>query len=68
MVKNPPSTTGHAGSISGWETEDPTCLGATKPVHHSYWTTLNNWESVLQQKMMCDAQELPQATAKTRNS
>ena len=33
--KNPPADAGDMGSIPGLE--DSTCLGATKPVHRSYW-------------------------------
>ena len=35
MVKNPPVNAGDTGSIPGLE--DPTCLGAAKPVRHNYW-------------------------------
>ena len=36
MVKNPPANAGDPGSISLiWE--DPTCLRATKLMHHTYW-------------------------------
>ena len=34
VVQNPPAKAGHMGSIPAWE--DPTCLGAAKPVHHNY--------------------------------
>ena len=33
-VKNQPDSAGDMGSSPG--EEDPTCCGATKPVHHSY--------------------------------
>ena len=34
VVKNPPASAGDTGLILVWE--DPTCLGATEPVPHSY--------------------------------
>ena len=34
VVKNPPVNAGDTGSIPGLE--DPTCLGAAKPVRHNY--------------------------------
>ena len=42
VVKNPPANAGDTGSILGpgrshTPREDPTCHGATKPVHHNYW-------------------------------
>ena len=35
VVKNPPANAGDMGS--SLIQEDPTCCGATKPVHHNYW-------------------------------
>ena len=34
VVKILPANAGDMGSIPVWE--DPTCLQATKPIHHSY--------------------------------
>ena len=34
VVKNPPAYAGDTGLSPGQE--DPTCHGATKPVHHNY--------------------------------
>ena len=34
VVKNPPANAGDTGSSPG--REDPTCHGATEPVHHNY--------------------------------
>ena len=35
LVKNPPANAGDVGSIQFWE--NPTCCGATKPMHHNCW-------------------------------
>ena len=34
VVKNPPANAGDMGSSPG--PDDPTCRGATKPMHHNY--------------------------------
>ena len=34
VVEYPPASAGDVGSLAQ---EDPTCCGATKPVHHNYW-------------------------------
>ena len=34
VIKNPPANAGDMGSSPVWE--DPTCHGATKPMHHNY--------------------------------
>ena len=34
VVKSFPANVGDTGSILVWE--DPTCYGATKPMHHNY--------------------------------
>ena len=36
VVKNPPCKAGDVGSISGWGTQSPYAIGATKPVHPNY--------------------------------
>ena len=47
LVKNPPRNAGDPGSpIPGWRTKNPTCLGATKPVHLNYWAHASQAESV----------------------
>ena len=52
VVKNPPVNAGDTGSSPG--REDPTCRGATKPVHHNYWAwalepaSHSYWARVLQ--------------------
>ena len=51
VVKNLPANAGDTGSAL--VQEDPTCCGATKPMHHNYWacTVLmshNYWAGVLQ--------------------
>ena len=35
VVKNPPANAGDMGASP--VREDPTCRGATKPMHHNYW-------------------------------
>ena len=35
VVKNPPANAGDTGR--SLVREDPTCHGATRPVHHNYW-------------------------------
>ena len=36
--------------------EDPTCLGATKPMHHNYWAFELQWE-----KAACSNEDLAQS-------
>ena len=36
VVKNPPANAGDTG-VRALVREDPTCRGATKPMHHNYW-------------------------------
>ena len=35
VVKNPPANAGD--TVRALDQEDPTCCGATKPMHHNYW-------------------------------
>ena len=35
VVKNPPANAGDM--VRALVREDPTCRGATKPMHHNYW-------------------------------
>ena len=52
VVKNPPAKAGDR--VQALVREDPTCRGATKPVHHNYWacalepTSHNYWARVPQ--------------------
>ena len=60
-MKNLPANAGDMGLIPG--PEDPTCLGAAKPVGHRYWAcaepTIHSKRRHSSEEPMCAARELP---------